>query len=207
MSAAERCLFCNSLTHGSERCNSNMNGRRKILDSMWMCMVQPECPEFESFPINELRYIASNYAIYEKAAWPHDHLGNKYNRKYLRRPISLTLSKKRIVRALVDRWGGFAPVRELMSSPPECKECPICYENMYMYHWSQRTSSWIETCVHTYGAKYETPMLVSQCKHEFCGRCWGAHAEQNKKYDAGCGQYYVNCPMCRRKVHIRPNVM
>jgi hypothetical protein len=196
-----RCDFCNSLSHKTRYCNSNMNGRRKFLDGMSNCMVRQECPDFNLFPINELRYIASNYALYEKTAWPHDHMGNKFNRKYLLRPIPLTLSKNRLVRALVDRWTGFAPVRELKSSPPEIKDCPICYDNMLTYDWSQRTSSWIENCVYTYGAKYESPVLLNTCKHMFCGRCWGGHTDQNKKFDEWHNRPYVDCPMCRARVY------
>jgi len=201
MTSTARCDFCNSLSHKTRRCNSNMNGRRTMLDGMINCMVRTECPDFNSFPINELRYIAHNYALYEKTTWPHDHMGNKFNRKYSLQPIPLTLSKNRLVRALVERWTGFAPVRELIASPPEIKDCPICYENMFMYNWCQRTSTWIERCVYTYGAKYESPVLLNTCKHLFCGRCWGAHTDQNKKFDAWQNRPYVNCPMCRAKVY------
>ena len=197
-----RCLFCNSLSHPSRACNSNLNGRRNLLDGMANCMMWPECPDFSSFAINELRYIASNYVIYEKTTWPYYHMGNRYNRTYLLRPISVTLSKNRTVRALVDRWNGFAPVRKLRLSEPVSNDCPICYENMYTYQWSQCTSSWNQNWLYASGAKYEYPMCVVDCKHMFCGRCWGGHTEQNKKYDSACGKYYVNCPMCRGVVHV-----
>ena len=201
VNASNRCLYCNSLSHPSRACNSNMNGRRNLLDSMANCMMLKECPDFSSFAINELRYIATNYAMYEKTTWPYDHMGNRYNRKYLLHPISMTLSKNRTVRALVDRWTGFAPVRELRLSEPESNDCPICYDNMFVYHWDQCSASWKDRWVYTYGAKYECPMVVDNCKHTFCGRCWAGHTEQNKKYDALRGQYFVNCPLCRAVVH------
>jgi hypothetical protein len=201
--ASPRCLFCNCLSHVSSRCNSNMNGRRQILDDMEICMLLPECPDFNSFSINELRYIASKYALYERAAWQHDRMGNRYNREYLRRPIPLTLSKNRTVQALVDRWAGFAPIRELMCTPPEDKDCPICYENMLIHHWSRRISSWIADCVYTYDAKYTSPVLLNNCKHMFCGKCWEGHTDQNKKYNVHHNRHYVNCPMCRAVVYCK----
>lgn len=200
--STDRCLFCNCRSHKTTGCNSNMNGRRKLLDGMSECMLLPECPDFNSFPINELRYIAHNYVLYAKTTWPYEHMGNKYNRKYLRQPISLTLSKNRLVRALVDRWTGLAPVRALMSSPPENKDCPICYETMITHKWFQLKASWVEVCLHTYDAKYVSPMRADSCKHTFCGRCWGAHVDYNNKYNEEFDYYYVDCPMCRSKVYI-----
>ena len=76
-----------------------MNGRRKFLDGMSNCMVRQECPDFNLFPINELRYIASNYALYEKTAWPHDHMGNKFNRKYSLQPTHII--RKALARVMV----------------------------------------------------------------------------------------------------------
>ena len=200
--ASKRCVYCNCLSHTSDKCNSNMNGRRKFLDGMWNCMIRAECPDFNTFPINELKYIATKYALYEKAVWSNDHMGQQFNREYLRRPISLTISKNRLVRALVDRWTGFADMRKMLHSQPEDVDCPICYEKLFNYRWSFRTSSWMKEYEYINDPCHENPVAMNRCKHMFCGRCWDGHITRNSKYDDRIGQAYVDCPMCRDHVYI-----
>ena len=93
---AERCVFCNSLSHKMERCNSNMNGRREYLNKGSDFLMHDECPDFNTLAANELRFVAWHFGAYEGAIrnwWvkPSRH----YNRKYGFNPIPLSLSKKK----------------------------------------------------------------------------------------------------------------
>ena len=60
-SSATRCILCNSSSHTQSYCNSNMKGRRPILEDMKECMMADKMPDFNSFPINELRFIVIQY--------------------------------------------------------------------------------------------------------------------------------------------------
>ena len=195
----ERCVFCNSASHTMHRCNSNMNGRKGSLDAGWNCMMDEECPYFYKLRANELRYVAYHFAQYEKAV----HCSNQYstqhyNRKFRLRPIPLSLSKKQMVDALIQRWNGFQSVRDLSKNPPNVDgdDCPICYEAVASYNWSNVTASWNEDCVTTV------------CKHRFCTKCWDEHIERNSRYSRSRWAYtdddrtHVCCPMCRHEIEV-----
>ena len=57
-----RCLLCNSASHTHMACNSNMKGRRDMLVALGKSMMMDNImPDFKSFPIDELKYIAHTY--------------------------------------------------------------------------------------------------------------------------------------------------
>lgn len=200
---AYRCEFCNSASHTMYNCNSNMNGLRESLDKNgWNCMIDPVCPKFHMLPANHLRYIAYHYAQYENAIHcSSQKTSQHYNQKFRLRPIPLTLSKKQMVHALIQRWNGFQTVRDLYNSPPtqaDSEDCSICLESpVDSYEWSYETSSWKKDCVTTV------------CKHQFCKECWKSHIERNSKYSLNeCNRQlvgikmHVSCPMCRHKIYL-----
>jgi len=199
---AKRCEFCNSASHTMYNCNSNMNGLKEILDKNgWNCMMDPVCPKFHMLQANQLRYIAYHYAQYENAVHCSDQKTTQhYNQKFRLRPIPLTLSKKQMIHALVQRWTGFQPVRDLYKNPPtpgdDGDDCPICLDSIVSsYNWSYETASW--------KGKYVT----TACKHRFCTTCWNSHIERNSKYSLNESNntlvgltMHVCCPMCRHKL-------
>ena len=198
---AKRCEFCNSASHTMHRCNSTMNGHKDDLDKGWSCMMDPDCPKFEMLRANELRYVAYHYAQYENAVHCSDQKTTQhYNQKFRLRPIPLTLSKKQMIHALVQRWNGFQPVRDLYKNPPtpgdDGDDCPICLDSVVSsYNWSYETASW--------KGKYVT----TACKHRFCTTCWNSHIERNSKYSLNESNntlvgltMHVCCPMCRHKL-------
>ena len=169
-------------------------------------MAFEECPKFDVYPINELRYIAFHYARYQKAipsGWE-TRLGNRYNRAFGYAPISLTLSKNRLVKALVDRWNGFATFREkktLSTEEVSYEECPICIEHMIRHTWSNKLA---RNAMHTQNGR---GVIVTQCKHKFCGTCWGNMLKTNVR-EIGYVNHvwdnskYVACPLCRTQIKI-----
>ena len=199
---AKRCEFCNSASHTMHNCNSTMNGQKGILDKGWCCMMDPDCPKFELLRANELRYIAYHYAQYENAVHCSDQRTTQhYNQKFRLRPIPLSLSKKQMIHALVQRWTGFQQVRDLHKNPPtqvDGDDCPICLDSVVgTYAWSCETSSW------------KDDRVTTVCKHQFCKKCWNHHVEKNSKYSFNeCNNellgltMHVCCPMCRHKVSL-----
>ena len=195
----KRCEFCNSASHTMYNCNSNMNGRKDCLDSGWNCMMDPDCPRFYMLQANELRYVAYHYAQYENAVHCSDQKTTQhYNQKFRLRPIPLSLSKKQMIHALVQRWNGFQPVRDLYKNPPtpgdDGDDCPICLDPVVgSYDWSYETASW--------KGKYVTTV----CKHRFCTKCWDEHIVRNSRLMMRWRQQtitYVSCPMCRHEIKV-----
>ena len=195
------CVFCGSNHHKHIYC---CEPKLKHLDRMEYCMAFEECPKFDEYPINELRYIAFHYARYQKAnpsAWQ-TKLGNRYNRAFGYVPIPLTLSKKRMVKALVDRWNGFATFREKKTSSPTQEmededDCPICLEKIARHEWCDKFARITSRSIRG--------TIVTRCKHTFCGGCWG------RLLLSGIRQRgYVNhvwddteclaCPLCRTEI-------
>lgn len=204
---AKRCEFCNSASHTMHRCNSNMNGHKDDLDKGWSCMMDPTCPKFEMLRANELRYIAYHYAQYENAVHCSDQKTTQhYNQKFRLRPIPLSLSKKQMIHALVQRWTGFQSVRDLYNNPPtpgddDGDDCPICLDSLIQsYDWSYETSSW------------KDDRVTTVCKHRFCTTCWNSHIERNSRYsgwwradgngDRVVQRVHVCCPMCRHEIEV-----
>jgi len=183
--AKKRCELCNCASHTMQRCNSNMNGRRAFLDKGWNCMMWAKCPDFGLLRANELRYVAYHFVQYEKSVrFMPQKTTQHYNQKFRLRPIPLTLSKKQMIHALVQRWTGFQPVRDLYKNPPtpgdDGDDCPICLDSIVSsYNWSYETASW--------KGKYVT----TACKHRFCTTCWNHHTKNNN---------HVYCPMCRHLI-------
>ena len=200
-----RCVFCNSLSHKMEKCNSNFNGRRKELDEGWDFLMHQFEPRFEMFKLNELRYVAWHYGCYEGAIhdW-NEKATQQYNRKFKFRPIDLTLPKPELIKELCRRWKNFQPVRDLAKNKPEPTEeddCPICLEcTSTTYDWSCNVSNWVKV----------EDKVTTECKHSFCKKCWTSHTERNRRYDYSAtgnhhsgGNLCVNCPLCRHKITVR----
>ena len=192
-----RCVFCNSLSHKMEKCNSNFNGRRDSLDKGWCFLMDGGRPNFEHLAVNELRYVAYRYAAYEGAIhdW-NEKTTQQYNRKFKYRPIDLTLPKPELIKELSRRWKNFQPVRDLAKNKPESTEedeCPICLEcTPTTYTWSHNISNW---------KKRKIGLVTTACKHSFCIGCWDNHIQKNHKHERGHGnKMYVSCPMCRYKI-------
>ena len=182
---AKNCLFCDSARHNSMNCTSTKKGQ---LPQLYKCMENIECPQFATFTLQELKFIAFTV--------PYQHTlessggqgrGNKYNRKYGRSPIPLTLSKNRMVKALQERWEGFRSIREKYHNKPtaELDDCPICLERMQDCSWSWRDSKW--------SRDYNLNTVKTICNHHFCDNCWG-NIKQN---DDGLTK---SCPLCRKHI-------
>ena len=206
--AAERvrCVFCNSLSHKMDNCNSTFNGRREHLDDGWDFMMHERCPAFDTFAANELRYIAYHYAAYEGVIhnW-REKTTQQYNRKFKFRPVDLTLSKTQLIKELTRRWEGFQHVRDLHKNPPEPTEeddCPICLECTITHNWCYNISNWIKNA----------DKITTECKHSFCKKCWTTlvqksddhrHYWDNTDYKVIA---YVSCPMCRHTINVKINI-
>ena len=177
------CLLCNCVSHTTANCNSNMKGRREILDVMKDCLMDDKMPDFKSFPVNELRYIVNNLL------------------KKIRGKISLTLSKTRIVCELVTRWKLYAPVRSLKQVSPEQDDCPICMEQMTFSIWNSRRLRWDlhEAILSPPDALFHGN-IKTECGHTFCGSCWERHYGANLKYSHQTGEQYLCCPLCRHEL-------
>jgi hypothetical protein len=200
-----RCVFCNSLSHHMDNCNSTFNGKRKSLDSGWSCLMDDDCPSFNILAANELRYVAYHYAAYEGAIhdWREKNTQH-YNRKFRFRPIDLSLSKAQLIKELARRWEGFQPVRgryQTKPVPTEDDDCPICLEcTTTSYKWAHTVSSWVKV----------EDKVTTECKHSFCKKCWASHTEKNRRYDySATGNHHsapnlcVKCPMCRHKIAVQ----
>jgi hypothetical protein len=198
-SNVERCVFCNSASHHMTRCNSNMNGRRELLDKRWNCMMHDLCPDFKLLRANELRYIAYHYAQYLTVVHdPTQRTTRHYNRKYMLRPIPLDYSKKKMINELVYRWHAFRKQRDLAKNPPENSEddeCPICYDTMKSCKWSYPTSSWEIN---------RDDVITTECNHTYCTRCWNEHLEKSSRWTHYSTRRYVSCPMCRHEIPADP---
>ena len=195
-----RCLLCNSASHEHEQCNSNMNGRRDLLRTLAETMMMEDTmPDFKSFAINELRYIAFHYmqSMMFTRRVPKGqyqvHL-DPMRVKHFRSPIPLTLTKTRMVKDLTARWVYIADIREKKRTIPEEDNCPICMECMLMPVWNAYTLAW--------DTKDMLPSrIITKCKHSFCGDCWGLHigASAKREYIDHIheGNWTVKCPLCR----------
>ena len=195
-----RCVFCNSVSHKMDNCNSTFNGRRELLDSGWCFLMDSNRPKFEILAANELRYIAYHYAAYEGAVHDWDEKNTQhYNRKFRFRPVDLTLSKTQLIKELARRWEGFQHVRDLSENKPvptpvptEDDDCPICLdciETKYMFVLT--ISSW----------KKVEDKVTTECKHSFCKKCWTTHIERNSKCTNG-NHTCVSCPLCCHQIKV-----
>lgn len=204
-----RCVYCNG-RHPPSFCN---NHKIRKLQRYVGCMGWSECPDFASIPVNELRYIANNYAVYEKIIVdePPNMVWTAYDRKYGRNPIEITLPKRRLVARLIDRWNGFADFRKNKNNAikPEYHECPICMDVVAKSMWRDDVGAVRIThyktkrdacgsCIHP---------IITRCKHMFCGLCWDSHIVTNARrvgyiHNVWDDTAYVACPMCRKTLLI-----
>lgn len=208
-----RCVFCNSLSHTTSKCNSNLNGHRKYLYNIgWTFMLDETLVDFKSFPVNELRFIISIYENFQK------NIKKRYMQKlllcdveYLYSHIPFTLTKKRMISELTQRWLIYAPIRIIHNQKkPEDEDCPICMDSMSTYKWNQYKLKW-----NLYATKVPLPNAMfdgniqTLCGHTFCGSCWELHMNANSKIeyradrflDEPTGRRIVSCPMCRHKIY------
>ena len=206
-----RCLLCNSASHSHMACNSNMKGRRDMLVALGKSMMMDNImPDFKSFPIDELKYIAHTYTTeilgfnrYKPlvAVKSSVHV-DKTIARHLFTPIILTLTKTRLVKELTLRWNYHRLVREKKHTMPESEDCPMCMECMVTPEWNEHMLRWdLVDNQSTNGVKcYDN--IITKCRHKFCGRCWELHMNTNAIYDWGEQKYYISCPLCRTKIYL-----
>ena len=120
-SRKQNCPFCDSPHHVAFDCFNSLNGRRVILDK---CMMSQEIPDFQSYTKKELKLVAYITPYKDTMARISGKRYSGYD------PISLTLSKSRLVERLIDRWNTLEAMRHTYYRPPHGEECPICYENL-----------------------------------------------------------------------------
>ena len=213
------CVFCNSVSHTTTNCNSNMNGRRDLLtETARTFMLDDTLLDFNSFPINELRFIASIYEDFQKIPNKYDmrkrrsrYFSEEYDVEYLYSPIPTTLTKTRIIRELVNRWTLYAKVRfNKNHNKPDDVDCPICIDCMSTYIWNPVKLNWSSVV-----SKQPLPGALfagnirTPCGHEFCGGCWELHLNANSKVEyheqrfreEPTGRMILSCPMCRHKLY------
>ncbi len=202
-----RCLICNCVSHTTAWCNSNMKGRRTMLEKMEDCMMADQMPDFNSFPINELKFVVCRMGLNDN---PHIIFPRKQftsgEIKQLRSQIPLTLTKTRMVRELVKRWNLYGRSRKVKTTRPEDgDDCPICLDCMETPIWNPRRLRW-DMCL----AKLSPPDAMfpnnirTLCGHTFCGPCWEIHYRTNRRYEYGrLSSLYLECPLCRHKLRAR----
>ena len=220
----DRCVFCNSVSHTTANCNSNMKGRRKLLTDIGNTfMLHDDPPDFNSFPLNELRFIASVYDKFQQIP-DKDYMKRMYYRyfdrpfvvEYLYSPIQATLTKSRMIKQLKDRWRLYAGVRrEKNHRKPEDEDCPICMDCMNIHIWNPRKLFWDRLTAKTPlpGARFDGN-IRTPCGHTFCGGCWEMHINANSRIeyrenedrennwlDEPTGRQVLCCPMCRHKMY------
>jgi hypothetical protein len=158
-----------------------MKGNLSKIYNIWSV----ESPDFNSYTLKELKYI-SFYNQYEKSLESSDGMGDQnLNTKYGWNPISLTLSKTRMVKALNERWKIRRPLLEKYYDKPQDidNECPICYNAIQTQYFNYRDSTWV--------SNFNIGTIKTICNHHFCGDCW-----DKVKHVNTCKQ----CPLCRSQV-------
>ena len=216
--SVNRCIYCNCLSHVASNCNSNMKGRRKILTEIGNnFMLDDALPDFKSFPINELRFIASKYEVSQKIPNKRkmkQHMSDYFDRpclvEYLYSPIPTTLTKSRMIKDLTSRWRIYTVVRvNYNHEKPENDDCPICMDCMSTPLWNPVRLDWdkISTKTPLPAALFDNN-IRTQCGHTFCGGCWEMHIKANSKVEyhenrfhrEPTGRMIVACPMCRHQL-------
>jgi len=189
------CIFCDSAKHKYDDCpaiQSNIRNKTEIV----RCMQSSTCPNFNSFSTKELKLIAYLHPFEEGITYQYEtaifskSYGSHINRKMVRNSIPLTLSKQRLVDALSKRWASLQPIIKQSLSPPECDECPICYETINEPNW--KGYKWKKNRLYTRSGSDIYWPIKTKCGHIFCGSCWRQHKRE---------QHSISCPMCRTKVH------
>lgn len=181
---AENCLFCDSARHTTINCKSNMKG---TLNKLISIMQNSECPNFGSFTLKELKFIAFTTPYKKSMYGSYGMRSNKLNREYERDPIPMTLSKTRMVKALQERWGSLGSVREKYNNKStEPDDCPICFESIQTCSWSWKYSKW--------SLDYIPKTVRTTCNHHFCGNCWDNIKPVANNYRDST----KSCPLCRK---------
>jgi len=215
-----RCVFCNSPSHTTAECNSNMKGRRKTLfDIGSTFMLDDTLPDFKSFPINELRFIVSIYEDFQKTSYKRyvkKYMCRYFGRKgdvveYLYSPIPFTLTKNRMIIELTRRWRIYAPVRiNHYHKRPEDNDCPICMDRMSTHTWNHFKLKWDVIVKPWLPSSMFNGNIRTLCGHNFCGSCWEMHLNANSKVEyfvnlfreeEPTGRMIVSCPMCRHQMY------
>jgi hypothetical protein len=181
----QNCLFCDSSRHTTFRCTSPIKGKYTELISLYSV----ESPNFNSYTLKELKLIAYSNPYERSFEGSPGMRDNRLNRKYGRKPIPLTLSKNRLVKALEERWEMRRPILEKFNKKPteEVEDCPICLESIQTYEWSFRKSEWLpDYCKNT---------IKTVCNHHFCGDCWSQVKPIRDYYSDHSTK---PCPLCRR---------
>lgn len=216
INTSTRCLICNCVSHTTARCNSNMKGRRTMLEKIEDCMMADQMPDFNSFPIDELKFVISRMRLDDnpRIIFSRKHIIFPCKQftsgeiKQLRSQIPLTLPKTRMVRELVKRWNLYGRIRIVKTAKPEDgDDCPICMDCMETPIWNPRRLRW-DMCL----AKLSPPdamfpnNIKTRCGHMFCGSCWESHYKANCRVDYSYGgpndRTYLCCPMCRHRMDL-----
>jgi hypothetical protein len=130
-------------------------------------MLSKESPDFCNYNLKELKVIAFE-TPYENNISFRSRSKGKCNKSLILNPISLTLSKNRLVKALSERWGLLQSCRDkyYYTKPrDEDNNCPICYDSLIRSWWCDRKTEWLTT--------HKASTVTTPCKHDFCGDCWG----------------------------------
>jgi hypothetical protein len=191
-----------------------MHGRRDLLNDIACDFTLQEArPCFDSFHINELRYIASTYHEHQRRVVFSRIQFDKQTKKRLIATIPMTLTKTRIVRELLNRWELYEPIRAAKREKPDDDDCPICMDAMIVWDWNHRKMMW-ESDTPPNKLSSEHPHvghIVTKCGHKFCGGCWRLHLTSNAKCEyhedddwthTPVGRIYVACPLCRASIYI-----
>ena len=179
-SRKQNCPFCDSPHHVAFDCFNSLNGRRVILDK---CMMSQEIPDFQSYTKKELKLVAYITPYKDTMARISGKRYSGYD------PISLTLSKSRLVERLIDRWNTLEAMRHTYYRPPHGEECPICYESPDQFYWSITKGKWKKK--HKLN---EYIKVTTKCNHTYCKKCWDS-IHSSSYYDDD-----KKCPMCRENI-------
>ena len=160
-SRIHNCLFCDSARHTHLDCTTNINGRRKVLET---CMLMTEMPDFQSYTKKELKFVSH--------ITPHTNttirtLGQD---EYEYEPIPLTLCTSKRANALQTRWETLQNAKKQHKHPICNDGCSICSgKRRETYNWSIEHGEWIMA---NYDSLYDNKTISKCCGQTFCTPCW-----------------------------------
>lgn len=188
------CLICDSSRHATSRCRSNKSTK---FHSHLQALLKLEHPEFKSYNRTLLKVIAF-FVTYEDNLTLYKIRNNSIHREFTYNPIPITLSKNRLIAALNERWCKLnIVIKRYTNKPFANNDCPICYENICDYKWSDQLSKW--KCI------LSRKTIVTPCKHTFCESCWKRCPSMSlympqEKHPLGDYVLGRSCPLCRGNV-------